>query len=270
MWRTYVGRLTGRPTIRADCAILLRDFWDQNYWHLLHDLLPRLAMAEALDLDPTIPVVVSEAMIKAHGERLSGTPFLKGRTVIIQPRGHTLRCKELFLLRPGEFATHWAREVAARIPAEPSVTVGSRYIYCRREPEHSDGRTAENYQEVEEIFRSAGFMPISPASMTIGQQKAVFEQAEIVAGINGAAFANALFRSGRPLRIGALISSNWMSSIIPTMAKVFGFRYAGFVVQATAEGLNSSILVPRDTATRLIEWLLNPDATLARADHVRC
>jgi hypothetical protein len=81
MWRSYVGRLMGRPTIRADCAILLRDFEDHNYWHLLHDLLPRLAMAEALDLDPTIPVVVSPSFIGAHGERLSCTPFLRGRMV---------------------------------------------------------------------------------------------------------------------------------------------------------------------------------------------
>ena len=60
IWRNYARRLIGRPALRIDRAILLRDFWDTNYWHLLHDILPRLVMAEALDLDPTIPVVVSE------------------------------------------------------------------------------------------------------------------------------------------------------------------------------------------------------------------
>ena len=44
--------------------------------------------------------------------------------------------------------------------------------------------------------------------MTLNQQKAIFEKAEIIAGINGAAFTNALFRYNRPLTIGALISSN--------------------------------------------------------------
>src|SRR5262249_27736966 len=151
-------------------------------------------MAEALDLDPTIPVVVSEKMMKRHGERLLGTPLLTGRTVIIQPHDLTFCCKELFLLRPSEFASHWARKVVARIPAGPAVAVNSRLIYCRREPEHSWGRVAENCFEIEEMFRAAGFMVVSPASMTLIQQKAIFEQAEIIAGINGAAFANALFR----------------------------------------------------------------------------
>src|SRR5262249_47296888 len=112
----------------------------------------------------------------------------------------------------------------------------------------------------EEMFRSAGFMVVSPASMTLIQQKAVFEQAEVIAGICGAAFANALFRYGKPLAIGALVSSSWLSTTIPTMAKVFGFRYAGFVVPAVTKDPNSSVLVPRHTASRLIEWLLNSGA----------
>ena len=262
IWRNYARRLMGRPTIRVDHAILLRDFWDRNYWHLLHDILPRLVMAEAIDLDPTIPVVVSETLMKFHGKRLAGTPFLKGRAVIVQPHGHTLCCKELFLLRPGEFARHWAREVVARIPAEPPASLGSRYIYCRREPESSEGRTAENNLEIEEIFRTAGFAVVSPASLTLIQQKAIFGQAEVIAGINGAAFGNALFRFDNPLTIGALIASNFMSTTFPTMAKVFGFGYAGFVVPSMSYKWGSSVLVPPDTARRLIEWALNRAATL--------
>ena len=70
----------------------------------------------------------------------------------------------------------------------------------------------ENSLEIEEIFRSAGFAVVDPASMTLNQQKAIFQNAEIIAGINGAAFTNALFRHNKPLTIGALISSNWMST----------------------------------------------------------
>jgi Glycosyltransferase 61 len=255
-WKNYARRLMGLPTLRVDRAILLRDFWDGNYWHLLHDILPKLVMAEAIGLDPTIPVVVSATLMNRHGDRMSGTNFLQGRTVIVQPEKHTLCCKELFLLRPGEFARHWTPGVVARIPAEPNFALGSRYIYCRREPESSIGRTADNSLEIEEIFRAAGFAVVDPAPMTLGQQKAIFEQAEVIAGINGAALANALFRHDKPLTIGALISSNLMSTTLPTMAKVFGFGYTGFVVPPVADGPNSPVLVPPDTVRRLIERVL--------------
>jgi capsular polysaccharide biosynthesis protein len=259
----------GGPTLCVGRAILLRDYWDYNYWHLLHDILPRLVMAEAIDLDPTIPVVVSGILLKCHGDRLSATPFLKGREVIVQPEGHTLCCKELFLLRPGEFARHWTPGVVARIPAEPLAASGSRYIYCRRGAESSAGRMAENSLEIEDIFRSAGFAVVDPASMTLNRQKAIFEHAEVIAGINGAAFANALFRYDKPLTIGALISSNWMSTTFPTMAKVFGFGYAGFVVAPVADGTGSSILVPPDTASRLIERVLDRATTSRYWHHER-
>lgn len=255
IWRNYARRLIGRPTLCVDRAILLRDFWE-NYWHLLHDILPRLVMAEAINIDPTIPVVVSENMMKWHGKRLSDTPFLKGRKVIVQPEFHTLCCKELFLLRPGEFAQHWTERVVTRIAEDRSAASGSRYIYCRREPGSAAGRTLENSLEIEEIFKSAGFAVVDPAPMTLNQQKAIFEKAEIIAGINGAAFTNALFRYNRPLTIGALISSNWMSTTLPTMAKVFGFGYTGFVVAPVADGTSSPVLVPPDTARRLIERIL--------------
>ena len=177
--------------------------------------------------------------------------------MIVQPEKHTLFCKELFLLRPGEFARHWTPGVVARIPADPLAASGSRYVYCRREPESSIGRTADNSLEIEEIFRAAGFAVVDPAPMTLGQQKAIFEQAEVIAGINGAAFANALFRHDKPLTIGALISANLLSTTLPTMAKVFGFGYAGLVVAPVADGPNSPVLVPPDTVSRLIERVLN-------------
>jgi len=251
IWRNYARGVLGLPTLRVDRAILLRDVWDGNYWHLLHDILPRLVMADAIDLDPTIPVVVSETLMQRHGDRLSGTTFLKGRKVVVQPERHTLCCSELFLLRPGEFARHWTPNVLARIPPEPFVAVDSRYIYCQRKAQSSAGRIAENNLEIEEIFRSAGFAIVDPAPMTLNRQKAIFQHAEVIAGINGAAFANALFRYDKPLTIGAIISSNWMSTTMPTMAKVFGFRYAGFVIEPVANG--NSILVPPDTVKKLID-----------------
>jgi capsular polysaccharide biosynthesis protein len=151
--------------------------------------------------------------------------------------------------------------VVARIPAEPPDAFGSPYIYCRRKAESSIGRTVENSLEIEEIFRSAGFAVVDLAILTLNQQKAIFEHAEVIAGINGAAFANALFRYDKPLTIGALISSNYMTTTFSTMAKVFGFNYAGFVVPAMGDGIHGSILVPPDTASRLIELILNRATT---------
>ena len=62
------------------------------------------------------------------------------------------------------------------------MAVGSRYIYRQRKAGSSEGRTAENNLEIEEMFRSAGSAVVDPASMTFNRQKAIFQNAEIIAG----------------------------------------------------------------------------------------
>ena len=131
-------------------------------------------MAEAIDLDPTIPVVVSETLMKRNGDRLSGTSFLKGRTGD-RPAGKT------YSLLQRAFSAA-ARGVRPSLDAErggPHPRGTPRRIrfaihLLPREAESSAGRTAENNLEIEEMFRSAGFAVVDPATMTLNRQKAIF------------------------------------------------------------------------------------------------
>jgi hypothetical protein len=105
--------------------------------------------------------------------------------------------------------------------------------------------------EIEEIFRSAGFAIIDPAPMTLNRQKAIFQHSEVIARINGAAFANALFRYDKPLM------------------KVFGFRYAGFVVPPVADAIapRSSYRGTQPTGSSK-EYCIAPRKAGAKACHI--
>ncbi len=260
VWRHYRRQIGRSPKQSVERAVLVRGTWERNYWHLLDEVLPRFAMASALGIDPSVPAIVSRVLLEQHGKRLAGTRFLTERKLIVQEPGQTVRCRELFLLRPAAFPSHWTPAVLDRIPqdTQTSVTAPRRRIYVRREPATSVGRTAESADELDGMFRNAGFLVVDPALLTIPQQRALFQDAEIIAGINGAAFSNAIFRSGRPLTIGAFISQNWMSTVFPTMAKVYGFRFIGRVVPTSGEGTDARVIVPPDTALQLIDALRGP------------
>jgi capsular polysaccharide biosynthesis protein len=214
-------------------------------------------MADAIGVDPEIPVIVSERFHRHHTRLLEGADLFRERPLVVQSLDEILQCDELFVMQPGEFEPEWATAVAGMTAADAAGSA-SRRLYCRRMPTAAGGRNVENNLEIEELFLAAGFSVIDPAGMTIAEQKAAFQDAEIVAGVNGAAFANAVFRVGRPLTIGALISSNLLSSTVPTFAKVHGFRFIGHVVPATGTDRASPIVIPRETALRLIERLIQP------------
>jgi hypothetical protein len=259
-WRNYARMAARRPVLRIERGILLRDTWEDNYWHLLQDILPRLAMANEIGIDDEVPIIVSGRLMKAYGDRLARTSVLSQRPLVIQPEGQTLRCKELFLLQPASFPSHRMEAISGWIDKTDLQTPNARFIYCRRAATTSNGRTTENAEETEALFRKAGFAIVDPASLGIGEQKAIFEQAEAIAGINGAAFANAVFRHGRRLSIGAFMSPNWLSSTFPAMAKVYGFDYSSFSVNPTGDDPRSELHIPRDTALRLIARLLSQAA----------
>lgn len=256
IWRHYARQALRRPTIEVDRAVLCREPWDANYWHLLDGVLPRFAMASALGIDPEIPAIVSGAFVEQHGRKLAGTGFATERPLVVQKEGQTVRCRELYLLRPASVPSHWMADVMARIPDEPAGSSAARRIHCRRAPKSGLGRTAENTAEIDGIFRDAGFAVIDPTDMTIARQKAIFSAAETIAGINGAAFANGLFRHGRTLAIGSLISANWMSTVFPTMARVHGFRFVGHVVRPSGDDMSAGMFVPPDAVRRLIDRIL--------------
>jgi hypothetical protein len=249
----YLARLKGRRSVVLKRALLLRDYWDRNYWHLRQNVFPRLALADALKIPADVPVVVSESFMQRYSKLLEATRLLENREVFVQPRRHDLRCEELFLLVPGEYSPDWAGRIDDRIPGGPSDIPNSTRIYCRRSASASHGRVVENDQEVEDLFRTAGFAIVDPGSMTIAVQKTVFQNAEVVAGIGGAAFANARFRHHKPLTIGVLMASSALSTEIPAFAKAFGFRFVGQVFPSTGPMRAASVLIPRDAVSGLIE-----------------
>lgn len=255
VWRHYLRRALRRPLVSVDRAVLVREPWEGNYWHLLDGVLPRFVMASALGIDPAVPAIVSRELIERHGARVAGTGFLTERPLVIQEPGVTVRCRELFLLRPCAVPSHLTPGMMERIPVAGADDAGSppRRVYFRRAPQTGIGRTAENTAEIDEIFRAAGFAVVDPTDMTVVQQRAMFGGAEVIAGINGAAFANGLFRCGKALTIGSLISANWMSTVFPTMARVHGFRFIGHVVPPTGGSITATVVVPPDTARRLID-----------------
>jgi hypothetical protein len=255
VWPHYFKTLYRKPARRLPRALLLRHSSDGNYWHLLNDVMPRVPMAEAIGIDKTVPVVVSERFRRRFLQQLNDLDFFRGRPVVVQSEDEIFQCDELFVLQPAEFAPDWTAAMVARIPAAPVAGAPAGRLYCRRVAATATGRIAENSAEIEQLFRSAGFSIVDSAAMNIPEQKAAFQHAEIVAGINGAAFANALFRQGRPLTIGALISSNLLSSAVPTFAKAFGFRFVGHLVPAAGADRASPIVIPRETALRLIDRL---------------
>lgn len=191
-----------------------------NFHHWMIDLLPRLGL---LGRAGYAPADFDHIILNHHGRRYQleslarlGVPLERIRAS--EPGAH-FRADELVVpslkrinqsLPPADAA--FLRE--SFLGAPPPASAGRRIFVTRGDAAF---RRLLNEAEILPTFRHHGFEVVSPATLTLPEQAALFASAEWIAGPAGAAFANLVFApaSARVLEISPpawLSVHHWMIS----------------------------------------------------------
>lgn len=196
-------------------AIHLGGNYAWNYYHFVVEVLPRLRAIDALNLDPTIPLLIDQIHLEIPQHLALLTALNRdGRPLIAMQPGLRYRVAELYyasfpnLVVPNYHRTsqmrasdtrldaaalayardglrrHWAEDAAARQP-------WPRRLYLSRK--HASHRRKFNEDEVIAALAPLGVVAVRPEELSAAEQIAAFAAAEVVIGGSGAAFTNLLF-----------------------------------------------------------------------------
>jgi hypothetical protein len=176
---------------------LLRKPGDVNYGHWLIECLPRISefrrmfpssdMSFGFSAGPSGMRQVREdslAWCRIEGSQLAPLNALPTRV------------SKLLLISGNSIHSHThdfdgLLGLAALAKRVPSTDSGHRRIYVKR-PEGSRRRMF-NEPEVIEVLERNGFDVVSPETLSVNDQVALFSNAKMVVGVSGAALANILF-----------------------------------------------------------------------------
>jgi capsular polysaccharide biosynthesis protein len=179
------------PVVHEERVLSLRFYWEDNYFHFLNDILPRLRMAREFDVPLDVPVVVGERLAKQRFF-LAAFPdgLVDGRRMIVQSDAF-IAADEIIVACPEPCARENFSYVADALggPAHPS---GTRRIFVDRAP--SRGRFIRNMSELLPALRRNDVEVVDPESMSLREQVELFAETELIAGIHGAGLGNMLFR----------------------------------------------------------------------------
>lgn len=143
------------------------------------------------------------------------------------------------------------------LPVSLSGSTARRIFLSRK---FSRSRRRCNEEEVQRVFRKHGFEVFYPETMSIDSQIRLFNSAEFIAGVTGAAFTNLIFcRSGcKALCIQSCVIE---LSIFSTIAKYVGVDFQYFVSHDSnymTNDLHEKFTVNVEKLERvLVEFLLN-------------
>lgn len=213
---------------------LLASRGDGNYYHFLHDVLPRLGVLEASPMPPPDRWYVP-AGLRFQRELLDLLGITEDRRLDADRHLHV---RADCLVVPGLPATTeknppWVGAFLRDRLLDPALAdAPRRRIYVTRGPS-ANNRTVVNDAEVTELLVSRGFEVVDPGALPVTEQIATFATASVIVAPHGAALANLVFAAFGSTVVelfpaGCLLPDYWrMACGVPGMTYRYLSSYGG-------------------------------------------
>jgi hypothetical protein len=266
------------PPAHLDATVgVLASRGDGNYYHFLHDVLPRLALLERCpEAGPPDLWYVPRAR-PFQRELLELLDLPADRVVDADEVPHVRAERLLVPTVPDLDLNHpaWATQyLRARLrPAGTKPRPGRRIYVTRGAMPHT--RILVDEDEVLAALDRFGFERIDPGAMTVPEQIRAFAEAELVLAPHGAALANLAFASAGATVV-ELFAPDFVQGCYWKLATtVPGLRYRYLVGEGRAgrlregRGVASDIRIDVRSLNRLIEHLVRHPPARCRARNER-
>ncbi|MGI9146801.1 MAG: glycosyltransferase family 61 protein [Chloroflexota bacterium] len=230
-----VALMGRRPMVYQERVLSLRFYWEDNYFHFLNDILPRLRLATSQGISKDIPVVVGK---KLASQKFFQTAFpegtVDGRRVIVQ-RNAFVAAREVVFARPASNDKEDLAFVADLLGAPPCPQGDARIFVTRS---RSRGRHIVNLDELLPVLERFGFEVVEADTLTMPEQVRLFSSAALIAGIHGAGLGNMIFRRNAACAILEIVPPGETSTWFRHMAGRLEFAYCAIPGYADGRTLN--------------------------------
>ena len=180
---------------------------NDNYWHWLFDVLPRLALCkEITSLEKINYFLLPNNKRKFQKETLNILKINENKQLSSENFRHIL-CDKLFITshpvvksndvtRDVQNIPLWISQWLKKTFMQKNEKKFSKKIYIDRSDSTSNVkylRTIQNEDEVKNCLSRIGFESVRLGEHSFKDQVSIFENAEIIVGLHGAGFANIVF-----------------------------------------------------------------------------
>lgn len=230
----------------------------RHFGHFLTEVLPRLWAAEFLDLDDTRLLIEKRQFRPWMLEHLSAFGFGPDQVTLFEA---PVQCEELVVARQGcvlgRYFHPLVQPLSRRIAAfHGGPGEGPRRIYLSRRG--ISQRRLLNEERIEEIAQRAGFTPVRPETLPVGEQIRLFAGATHLVWPVGSNGYNALFAPQGPRKL-VLRSAAFRNHVDVTLNAAIGGEVSYVEGEAADPAENpmtgSWQLDPDFFAEALSDWL---------------
>ena len=180
---------------------------NNNYWHWLFDVMPRIAICEDItNIDKINFFLLPSNKRKYQKESLDILNIYKDRQISSENYRH-ITCDKLYVTSHPVVRSDDATKDIQNIPTWISnwlkktfLTTNNKTFFKKIYIDRSDStsnvkhlRSIQNEEEVKKFLSSVGFEIVRLSEYSFQDQVSIFNKAEIIIGLHGAGFANTVF-----------------------------------------------------------------------------
>lgn len=195
-------------TKKIPIAIKIGGMFGFNYYHFVYQLLPRMNYLD--DIDSSVPLLLdASARDVSTIKQLVECANMQDRKILYMDYGYCYDIEDLYyitspnIIAPNikskkfnhaqlAFFTSKSLEYLRDMLLVYKSTVQTpEYVFIARRK--ASKRRCFNEEECGEVLKKHGFVEIYPERLTLAEQIAIFNNAKIIVGATGAAFANMIF-----------------------------------------------------------------------------
>lgn len=225
-----------KKTIITEPVVLLSLPWHHNFYHWLIEILPRLQLYELSAHLQNLRIVVPNSASKFVKTSLSLTKYLD-RVWFLDNGVYQFEKLHILsrLAKTGDVSP-WAIKWLNENLVNQQTSSPKKRIYVSRAD--AKYRFVTNESEVQNVLSDLGFETVVMTKYSLEEQIQIFQQAEIVVGSHGAAFAHSAFMKPGSVLI-EFFQSGHLTDCFFRIANLKQLNY-GFLV-GQSEGLGFSV-----------------------------
>lgn len=232
-----------KKTIITEPVVLLSLPWHHNFYHWLIEILPRLVLYELSDDLHGLRIIVPNSASKFVKASLSLTKYIDQVWFLDDGVYQFEKLHILSRLSKTGDVSPWAIKWLNENLVKQQTSSQKKRIYISRAD--AKYRFVTNESEVQNVLSDFGFETVLMTKHSLEEQIQIFQQAEIVVGSHGAAFAHAAFMKPGSVLI-EFFQSGHLTDCFFRIANLKQLKY-GFLV-GQSENLGFSVDITQLTS----------------------
>lgn len=220
-----------------------------NYFHWMTDALAKIEIATkgGLSLSNVDHFIVSNNTCQYQKQTLKWLSIPTSKTISLTDNNY-LYCQDLYVTSPTNYAgniSHWIIDYLRKIfaPVVLEYSGSNKCIFISRK--NVAKRKLVNEDILLNQLKHLNFVEVTPENLTIEQQVAIFNNADIIIGAHGAGLTNIIFcKPGT--KILEIFSPNYINQSYYTIAESANLNYNYVVCDGVDNTTKTNHLVEGD------------------------